>query len=125
VSEKRSLRAPTTQKLISGLASLLLLAGSTVVVGAQATGPIRGQGTVRCASWISDHRNETLIASAQNAWLMGFMSAYHSHSGLAPKVPNSELIALITRHCRTNTNDTLYQAASALVRELSGSLNRN
>lgn len=59
-------------KGISALAAVAFLTSSTAVVDAQ-TGPVRGQGTVTCASWISDHRNEALIASAQNA-LMEFIA---------------------------------------------------
>ena len=111
-------------KGISTLTAVAFLTGSARDVAAQ-TGPIRGQGTVMCASWISDHRNEPLIASAQNAWLMGFVSAYHAHSGLAPKMANSELIAEVTRHCRENPSDTLYKDATGLVTDLSRKLNAN
>ncbi len=97
---------------------LLCAFGSVGSVAAQ-NAPVRGQGTIACSSWISDHRSETLVASAQNAWLMGFVSAYHAHSGVTPSESNADLIGWVTAYCRGHPNDTLYQAASALVAELS------
>ena len=114
----------------SVLAALALcsLAGSSAVGQRAGNQPVLGQGNVMCSAWTDVHRAGSATADARTAWVLGFLTAY-SQFGENAKVDVSEgkstdqLVAWVDDYCAKRPQETLQQAATALISDLRAKAN--
>jgi hypothetical protein len=107
-----------------------LLAATTLVAGQPASGQkmFMGAGTVSCGEWlkarsIQPPNNRDLATQYHmQAWIDGFLSGANlSNAGpdiLSSKPKSVAMYSFVDNYCRSNSLDTLADAAVALAQEL-------
>lgn len=79
-----------------------------------------GPGFGSCGEWTAAHRGYSAVTSGQDAWLLGYLSAY-SYWGASRtddvfgKTDNAALIAWVSGYCAAHPQDQIATAARALV----------
>jgi hypothetical protein len=86
---------------------------------------ILGQGNVMCRAWTDVRRGDPAAAEARTAWVLGYLTAYSQFGGnanidVSDGKSTEELTTRIDAYCARHPNETLQQAATALVDDLRG-----
>lgn len=113
-----------------GLFAVLILttlgAALPVTVAATRQSPaVFGPGFGSCSEWSAAHQGYSAITSGQDAWLLGYLSAY-SYWGTSRtddvfgKTNNNALIGWVSGYCAAHPQDQIATAARALIGALNG-----
>lgn len=84
---------------------------------------IFGPGFGACGQWSAAHQGYSAVTSGQDAWLMGYVSAYSDwgtdrSSDLFDKTDNAALVAWVSNYCAVHPRDQIATAARALIASL-------
>ena len=78
-----------------------------------------GLGTKSCESWTADRKQNNVIATANEAWVLGFVSGVGFASLVELEKTDANAINLwISTYCQKNARRSISEAAGALAQEL-------
>jgi hypothetical protein len=79
-----------------------------------------GHGLDACSVWLDQHRGRTEIAQRQDAWLLGFTSAFNVYSqNITIRLPDAtEQVSYVTAWCKDHPTEAYATAALWMVVEL-------
>jgi hypothetical protein len=84
---------------------------------------ILGQGNQSCGKWIADRRQDNLAAHTEEAWLLGYLTAYNEWSN-DPNDPNANVtketdadgvFAWMDNFCQSHPVDTIATGSTSLI----------
>jgi hypothetical protein len=86
---------------------------------------VLGPGFGSCSEWTAAHRGYSAITSGQDAWLLGYLSAYSAWGTTRPdavfgRTDNAAYIGWVSGYCADHPQSQIATAAHALI----GDLNR-
>lgn len=96
---------------------------SSTVAATRQPPAVFGPGFGSCGQWTAAHQGYSAITSGQDAWLLGYLSAYsywgtNRTKDLFDKTGNGALIGWVSDYCAAHPQDQIATAARALVADL-------
>lgn len=83
---------------------------------------VLGMGNKSCGSWVADRKAKSGVDLVEEAWVLGFLSAYNEFGPEADDVTAQTDVAgvsgWIDNYCTAHPLDTIALAAQALIVEL-------
>jgi len=76
-----------------------------------------------CSTWTDAHKNIGLLATNQDSWVMGYLTAYNTWTlkgagDVADKLDGKRLMDSITQSCAAHPISTIADAANNLIVQL-------
>jgi hypothetical protein len=100
---------------VIGLVSVSTLTQATMVLG---------PGGASCGTWAGDRQRNEARSQLNQAWVQGFVTAYDVYKPpqeLTPKpMDPRSMVAWIDNYCDANPDKDIFDAAKALIEELTG-----
>jgi len=84
---------------------------------------VRGSGTSSCGTWVQEHRSSSLTSLLEDAWLLGYVTAYNywTLKGSTDVVGETDapgMVAAMTQYCENHPLDSISAAAVDLIIQL-------
>jgi hypothetical protein len=102
----------------------VLSLGKATAAESPATYAVLGPGTISCATWAQQRRDDGYPAVAAGDWVLGYATAFNEYvaaGGEATRGTDSAaLFVWIDNYCRANPLDSLAMASRHLVDVLKG-----
>lgn len=99
---------------------ICLAATAAALPAAAAPYGVLGAEIVSCTTWASDRHGHTPAATADEDWVMGYITAYNftTQGDIAKGTNNAALAAWIDNYCSAHPSDSLATASAALITDL-------
>jgi len=111
------------RELLAAVAALVLAAAGAQARPAQDGGfTVLGIGAHSCGSWVSDRKANGWAAVVDEAWVVGFLSAYNQFGPAPDDIAAGTDVAgatgWIDNYCTQHPLETISLATQALINEL-------
>ena len=108
----------------AALAAALIVAETGAVDAMDARGryTVYGSGELDCASWTREQKLASSLALKDQAWVMGYITAYNrwvsEERSVLGKRKQGEVIDWVDAFCKANPKETLNGAVESLIFEI-------